>query len=426
MSTDGQISAPRRTVADTHKSWWPGWIWGIPVAAIAIVVWLAVRAMSSRGVEVSVAFAEAAGMKPDDTKVRYRGLEVGEVRSVQLAADGLHVTAELDLDRNMERFLHAGTRFYLQGAEGGLDLSSLKAIIAGPSIVLVPGPGAPRRNFVGLLGQPPASFKVRLPYRVVFAGDAGELKPGAPVKVRGFTVGEVAEVHLSIEPGGAIVSPVVLILDPTRFNIQGADPAKSAWRDILNATLEELIQHGLRASLDRAPPLLGTRQVVLEIEPHAVAATLRTEGPYPEIPAAAPAGLENLLKQAGEVPLGEIGRNVRAVTAHLEALVSSKELRDSIVRLDRTLAELDRTIHAVGPKLPPTIESVHAAVDSLRKAAVQIDDTADVARRTIGSGSARQGGNVQDALRELTEAARAARSLADEIDERPESLIRGR
>jgi ABC-type transporter Mla subunit MlaD len=306
------------------------------------------------------------------------------------------------------------------------DLSSLQAIIAGPSIVLVPGGGAPTRHFVGLVRGPPQNFRMQLPYLVVFDGDVGDLKPGAPVKVRGFTVGEVSDVSLSIDATGAIATPVVLMLDPTRFHIQGADPTKTAWRTILNTTLGDLVQQGLRAHLTQNPPLLGAREVALEIDPRAVAARLQLHGAYPEIPASGDRGLQGLLAQAGELPLGEIGRNVRAVTAHLEALTSSRELRDSIVRLDETLSELDRTVHAAGPRVSPTLDSAHAAVDSLRKAAMQIEATAAVARRTIGSQGAEQGGNVQDALHELTEAARAARSLANELDERPESLIRGR
>jgi ABC-type transporter Mla subunit MlaD len=261
----------------------------------------------------------------------------------------------------------------------------------------------------------------------VFAGDAGDLKPGAPVRIGGFTVGEVSEVHLSIDPHtGTITAPAILMLDPTRFHIEGADPAKDGWRVVLNTALAELIQHGLRARLDQAPPVVGAHEVLLEIEPHAAAATLRIQGLYPEIPASASAGLEGLLTQAGELPLKEIGDNVRAVTARLETLVSSRELSDSIVHLDSTLTELDHTIHAVGPRMVPTVESAHAAVDGLRKAAQQIEATAAVARRTIGSNGAQQGENVQDALRELTEAARAARSLADELEQHPESLIRGR
>jgi ABC-type transporter Mla subunit MlaD len=277
-----------------------------------------------------------------------------------------------------------------------------------------------------LLGKPPESFGVKLTYQVLFDGDVGNLQRGAPVKLRGFTVGEVTDVRLFIDATGAVVTPVVLTLDPTRFHIQGADPEKIAWRSALNTTLAELIQRGLRARLTQAPPLLGAAQVALEFEPHALAASLRTDGVYPQIPASADGGLEGLLLQAGEIPLGEIGRNVRDVSAHLAAIASSKELTDSVARLDETLAELDRTVHAVGPGLPPTIDSVHAAADGLGKAASRIDATVAVAKRVIGSPDAAQAGNVQDALRELTEAARAARSLANELDERPESLIRGR
>ncbi len=427
MSSNSSVAGmPRRTVSETHQSWWPGWIWGIPIAAIAIVVWLVLRAVAFRGVQVTITFEEAGGLKAGDSKVLYRGMNVGEVRSLALEADGVHVTAQVDMDRNVERFLCAGTRFYLQ--EPSLsDVSSLKAVIAGSSIVLVPGPGLPVRHFVGYLGKPPESLRVRLAYLVMLDGDVGDLKRGAPVKMRGFTVGEVTDVRLYVDAAGALVTPVVLTLDPTRFHIQGAQPTHGDWRSTLNTTLAELIQHGLRARLTQAPPLLGAREVTLEIEPHADAANLRTRGgPYPEIPASGERGVGSLLVQAGEVPLGEIGRNVRELTAHLAALASSRELNDSVVRLDRTLSELDRTVHAVGPRLPPTIDSVQSAVDSLRAAAKQIDATAAVARRTIGSRGAEQGANVQDALRELTEAARAARSLANELDERPESIIRGR
>jgi paraquat-inducible protein B len=427
MSTTRDLpEGVRRTVSEARKSWWPGWIWGIPLAAVAIVIWLVLRAVTSRGIPVTIAFDDAAGLKAGDTRVVYRGLSVGEVRSVSLEADGVHVTARVDMDREVEKFLHVGTHFYLQQPNLA-DLSSLKGIIGGSSIIMVPGPGAPAHHFAGLVGNPPESFKVRLPYLVVFSeGEGGELKPHAPVKLRGFTVGEVTDVSLAIDASGAIVTPVLLTLDPTRFHIRGANTEQGGWKAVLDRTLAGLVQRGLRARLAQAPPLFGTREVALESDSNAAPAALRMQGPYPEIPAAAQGGLEGLLQQASAVPLGEIGRNVRDASARLAELASSRQLRESIVRLDSTLAELDRTVHAVGPRLAPAIDSVQAAVESLRGAAVQIDETAAVARHTIGSRGAQQDANVQDALRELTQAARAARSLADELDERPESLIRGR
>jgi paraquat-inducible protein B len=426
MNNDAPRDTPRRTVSEVHKSWWPGWIWGVPLAAIAIVVWLVVRAVSSRGITVTVSFDDANGLKAGDTKILYRGLEIGEVHSLDLSTNGQEVIAHVDINRTAEGLLHSGTRFYLQGAEPSFsDPSSLKALLAGASIVLVPGPGAQSRHFAGIIGKPPENFKVKLPYLVMFDGDVGDLKPGAPVKLRGFTVGEVTSVSLAVGAGGALSTPVILSLDPTRFHIQSAEPMTVSWRNVLNGTLEELIRDGLRARLDQTPPLIGAQQVILALEPRVASATLRMEGPLPEIPAVPAGGLQRLLTQAGEIPLGEISRNVRDVTAHLDQLISSKELHDSILKLDSTLSELDSTIHAVGPRLPPTIDSIHATVDALRGAATQIDSTAAVAKRTLGARGTEQGGNLQDALRELTEAARAARSLADELDERPESIIRG-
>lgn len=426
VNNDSHNEAPRRTVSEAHKSWWPGWIWGIPLAAIAIVVWLVVRGVSSRGITVTVSFDEANGIKAGDTKVLYRGLQVGQVRSIELAADSRQVIAQVDMQRAVGQLLRSGTHFYLEGAEPSFsDPSSLKALVAGASIVLVPGPGPRSRHFAGTLGKPPENFKVRLPYLVMFDGDVGDLKAGAPVKLRGFTVGEVTSVSLNVGAGGALNTPVLLSLDPTRFHIQRDENMVGTWRNVLDGTLEELIRRGLRARLSQTPPLIGAQQVVLAVEPGVTAATLRLEGPVPEIPTVPAGGLQQVLTQAGQIPLGEIGRNVRNITAHLDELTSSKELHDSIVKLDSTMSELDRTIHAVGPRLPPTIDSIHLTVDTLRSAATQIDATAAVAKRTLGARGAEQGGNLQDALRELTEAARAARSLANELDERPESIIRG-
>jgi paraquat-inducible protein B len=69
---------PERTpVAQTRRNRWPGWIWAIPLAVVAIVVWLMVRELSARGVWVTVTFENAAQMKADTTKVIYRGIVVG-------------------------------------------------------------------------------------------------------------------------------------------------------------------------------------------------------------------------------------------------------------------------------------------------------------------------------------------------------------
>ncbi len=101
-------------------------------------------------------------------------------------------------------------------------------------------------------------------------------------------------------------------------------------------------------------------------------------------------------------------------------------LDDSIRHLDGALAELDRTVRATGPQIAPTLRDVHRTVTSLRQTAAHIDATADTAKAMMSSSTADPGGNLQQALQELTDASRSIRSLADYLDQHPEALIRGR
>jgi paraquat-inducible protein B len=223
MSEAGRTDPLRRTAAIQQKSRWPGWIWAVPIAAIGICAWLAVRELSSTGITITLRFDDAAGMKTKDTKVVYRGLEIGQVTDIFLARDLGHVVAKVDIDTSVEDDLNTGTRFYLKGAQVSLsDLSSLKSIVSGPTIEMVPGIGEPTREFAGIDGAPPLPLAVSVPYRVTFDGDAGGLKSGSPVTLHGFTVGEVKSTQLATDPKtGTITTPVLLALDPTRFHFAG-------------------------------------------------------------------------------------------------------------------------------------------------------------------------------------------------------------
>jgi paraquat-inducible protein B len=415
-------------VAVARRSWWPGWIWAVPIAAVGIVLWLLLRSISSRGIDVTVTYNDAAGMQPGDTRVMYHGLEVGRVTSVALASDDWHVVVHLDIDRQLAPKINTGTRFVLEGVHPSFsDVSSLRALIAGPTIVMVPGPGQPARAFVGSEGGPRETLAVSIPYLVNFDGAVGQLKPHAPVTLRGFTVGEVTSIGLSVDPRtGRISTPVLLALDPTRFHLTAPAPPDGNWKPVLDATLAKLVGEGLRASLTRAVPLVGGEQVELGIIPGAHAAQLATAGRYAEIPAAVSGGLERLPAELNALPLTRIADNLRTITDQLRSLTSSPQLRDSLAHLDATLAALDRMSRQAGPQLAPTLREVRTTVASLRVAAEQMDATARAARMAMGASPAAPSGNLQHALDELAGAARAVRSLADYLDQHPEALLRGR
>lgn len=426
----------RRTSASQRRGWWPGWIWGVPIAAVGIVLWLTARALSNSGTDIHVVFDKAAGMTADSTQVTYLGLQVGKLTDIHLATDGRHMDTTLNIDDSVKKYLTSGTRFYLEGANISLsNPQSLKALIAGPTIVMVPGEGKPARQFTGIDGNPPARLHDAVTYRLRFQGAAGKLKVGAPVVLRGFTVGDVTGVELQIDAhSGAIHTPVTIALDPSRFHVIAGDSGRGGRKLGLDAVLDTLVAHGLRAELSQSPPIVGSARITLKMIADAEPAKLPASGGTREIPTVSGDGL---MRQVDALPIQAIGNNIETITNRLKALTTSPKIEHSIDQLDRTLTALNHTMRQARPPLLATLRSLHrtvqqtgpqvtATVRALRKTATQIDATARAARDLTGVSPAAPDGNLRQTLDELTRSARAIRSLADYLDQHPEALIRGR
>lgn len=550
--------ADRRTTAAVRRSRWPGWIWAVPIAALAIVGWLAFRQFVRYGPEITITFPAAAGIKAEDTKVRYKGLNVGTVEKVVLGDDRSNVVVTAQMQESVEDLLRARTRFWLVGADIGLaDLSELKTLISGPYIEMDPGGGEPRRQFEGLRGAPavradeegtrfmlraerlgsvgagtPISYLglevgtvdevrlgddgegfridgfVRAPYgrlvrdssrfwtaspirfsagasgfearigppesllsgmisfdtpdaataappsepghefelyasreaamaaplgnghryRLSFAGAVGGIKVGSPVKLRGFTVGRVVEVRLRYLEDGALETPVTIELDPARLGIEAGEEADAERVDAaaLNRALRSLIDEGLRARLERDPPLIGQKHVVLEFDDSAEPATLEMAGAHPSIPTAAPASLASLTSSARaavddirEMDLPAVAADLHDTIRRIEAIASSRKLQEGLTNLSEALANIEKLTAAAEGEVAPTMDSIREAAAAARSA---LASAADVFGGAVGAGDR----SLPAALEEVAAAARAIRILASYLERHPEALLQGR
>lgn len=254
-------------------------------------------------------------------------------------------------------------------------------------------------------------------FAVSFDGNVGELKPGDPVNLRGFTVGEVEQIGFHYEPEtGSIATPVTLALYPALLPIRGTPPVQPAggFQNVVN----DLVSHGLRAQLERDPPLIGGYHVTLEIVPSAAPASLNTAASLPEIPTAPIGnGLESIVSRFNKVPIEQIAQNVLDITHHVDDIVASPQLKESVAQLDASLREIRQTIRQIAPQVTHVVER-------LRATAEQLEHTATAADNTLGGATTQTG--VQNTLREIKEAAGAVRALADYLDRHPEALISGR
>src|SRR5579871_2318064 len=192
-----QVERSSERSARVVRSRWPGWIWLVPLAAAIILVWFGARFLFTHGETVTVIFERADGVSAQNTKVEYRGVQVGEVKDVALTEDGLHVRVRLSMQRSADRYLRSGTRFWLQSAGGNLsNLSSLVSLLGGPSIEMEPGPGRPQRQFTALSQAPAFSTPTAGTRYTLTASAQGSATPGSSVYYLGLEVGKVTDVQL--------------------------------------------------------------------------------------------------------------------------------------------------------------------------------------------------------------------------------------
>ena len=373
--------------------------------------------------------------------VFYHGLEVGRVTSIGVEGPqsfrlGVFIQAPYD------RLVRADTQFFLANAvDVNLSGSSISAQLGPGNSALAGGiefdtpqtasgepqsPGGSSFNYyadAAHAANAPRGPKVI--YDVTFSGVGGALAAGAPLKLAGFSVGEVLERRLSVVTG-APVTRATLEIEPLKLLDGYTPPPDGDWRKLTDATLSSLFKGGYRVVLTQEPPLLGPSILVLAKSPATGDAAIVYGGPHPRLPTAAPTDISGLtdkanaiLDKVNAVPLEAIGQNVRQITTRLSQLMSSPQLTDSLTHLNGTLNAIDRTMKEVQPQVGPLIAKLNLAAD-------QINGMAISANAVLSGDGARQDSSLPEAIHELTDSARSIRSLADYLGRHPESLIRGK
>jgi paraquat-inducible protein B len=179
----------------------------------------------------------------------------------------------------------------------------------------------------------------------------------------------------------------------------GGDP-RAAVRD----SLEMLVAHGLRAQVVSLSFLTGQKTVSLDMTPNAPPARVVQVGQHFEFPTTS----------SGD--LAEVLQSLRSVLQNIDRATSGPQLGHALQELDQTLTHLDKLTQDVEPDLTSLIKSLH--------------DTADAAQGTLGTVQTMLGSSsntdLPKLMRELSDAARSVRVLADYLERHPESLLRGR
>ena len=225
-----------------------------------------------------------------------------------------------------------------------------------------------------------------------------------------------------LAPGArAPVTRVDLEIEPAKLDL----PTAGDVRAHTDAAVGDLIRGGYRLAMGQYPPVIGTAILIFPRTPPAGGAATGP-GVVRQSPTAAGAGVDELtakadaiLDKVNAVPIAEIGRDVRRITARVSRLVSSPSVQDSLDKLNSTLTSVDQIAREAKPRVGPLIIKLNQAAD-------EVSATAAAGRALVTGAGAGQDASLPDALRQLTEAARSIRTLADYLGRHPEAVLKGK
>ena len=297
-------------------------------------------------------------------------------------------------------------------------------------------------------------FRKELHYVMFFDGSLGGLDVGAPVEIRGVKIGTVSRIRLF---SGNPKIGVYVSIDPSLLP-RGGEVNRNP-----EEAVNRLIQDGLRAQLQTQSMLTGQLLVYLDLFPDTKIVLVGLDPSVKEIPtvpttlARIQARLENFLDKLEKVPLDQLIASATQTLESTRTLLRSPEVRNAIVAAtgalesaDSALKEAERVVKRLDGKLDTLATQADATLTDTRKLIADtqktlarldsqieplsssIQGTSESARQTLNSveravdGNSRTGYELIRALRDVADAARSLKALADYLERHPEALIRGK
>lgn len=304
------------------------------------------------------------------------------------------------------------------------------------------------------------------------------LQVGAPVVFRGVRVGQVTAVDLAPAGPGGIAIPVKVEFERALLrNLLGPAAAASGATGSDGARLlPALLARGLVAKLAMQSLLTGQLYVDLDLDP-ARAGAIRAQEREPEaMPAAGalpviptvPSQLQSLQAQLEGLDLGQIGRDLSALTTSLRQLLAGPEPTRMVTQLADAAQALQRLAVRLEREVPPLARSAQAAFGEGQRAASSVGRSAEQLAQQVGAAASQVQGqvgavsaagvttlvqvqrsaealrlaaealrgtaaedsslrlNADRALADVSRAARSLRELAELLERHPEALLRGK
>jgi paraquat-inducible protein B len=277
---------------------------------------------------------------------------------------------------------------------------------------------------------------------LVFDGNVRGLNIGAPVAFKGVQIGQVTQI------GAIIDTNTYQVLMPVEIEFSG-DRVRKIGEKQDEDTLEQLIGNGMRGQLQKQSLLTGLLYIQLDLHPGTAVTYYEVDSDLPQLPTI-PTDMEQLTRSLDDLDFKTLYDNLAHIIEETDKFVSDPELsaisgnvNNMLNQVSELSAQLSGEVALASPginqlisngnkvaveaarELPLLSQSTQQTLDELRSAIRSFDKTMDELGYLVSDDSSTVH-EIQKAARELTAAGRSIQSLADHLEQEPESLIRGK
>jgi len=184
---------PKAKIEKTFFNWI---FWVIPVAAAGLLAFFIFHDVVFTGPTITIYFQSAEGLEQDNSTVRYRGANIGEIKSMELTRDKKFVAAKVKLEYFARDVARQNTTFWMVQPEVRAGaIKGLRTIVSGNYIAVEPGKGEPTNVFYALNEAPVEPVKaIEI---TLLTDDLGSMQKQTAIFYRGIQVGEVLDFKLA-------------------------------------------------------------------------------------------------------------------------------------------------------------------------------------------------------------------------------------
>lgn len=290
------------------------------------------------------------------------------------------------------------------------------------------------------------TFHKTLDVIVYFNDSLNGLHEGAPVKLRGVTVGSVKRVMVRFNQApDDFAMPVICEIDDKLLRERLGEGSSDFFT---SHTTEERIQAGLRASLQTESLITGVLYIDARFNPKAPPPVFHQVAKiYPEIPSE-PTQIQQLFENlasldvkslqtnlnglilrldhtVAELKMTEISREVTNLLTSVNGLVTNPDITNALAGIRPTLDQYRELAAKATSKIDPLSDSVTNTVLEAKRALDQMRGAGENLRLMLAPDSSIRN-DLDLALEQLAGAAQSISALADLLREHPNALIAGR